>query len=409
MTDVTVLEVLLHDDPIGTLTRVSGDRTLFAFHDAFARDAGRPTLSLGFHDEHGHLITSSKPFQKKVMPFFANLLPEGHMRTYLAERAGVNPERDFFLLGQLGADLPGAITVRPADGGAWPLGTPDGDPDGSSGDTQGTSRALRFSLAGVQLKFSAINDASGGLTIPAHGMGGSWIVKLPSSRFEGVPENEYSMMKLAGLIGIDVPETSLIPTDEIENLPEEMASAGQLAFVVERFDRPQAGGKIHVEDFAQIFRLFPAQKYDRASYVNIARVIAAECGDLDIAQLVRRLTFNVLIGNADMHVKNWSVMYPDRRNAALAPAYDLVSTISYIRDRGTALKMSRSKLFAEFSEDELSHFAARALLPKKLVLDTARETVLRFHEHWSAEKSQLPLRAEVVKAIDANLKLVPIA
>src|SRR5438105_10451692 len=51
--------------------------------------------------------------------------------------------------------------------------------------------ALRFSLAGVQLKFSAVMEASGGLTIPAGGMGGSWVVKLPAGRFASVPENEY--------------------------------------------------------------------------------------------------------------------------------------------------------------------------------------------------------------------------
>jgi serine/threonine-protein kinase HipA len=63
--------------------------------------------------------------------------------------------------------------------------------------------ALRFSLAGVQLKFSAVMEASGGLTIPAGGMGGSWIVKLPSNRFASVPENEYTMLALARAVGRD--------------------------------------------------------------------------------------------------------------------------------------------------------------------------------------------------------------
>ena len=91
------------------------------------------------------------------------------MRNYQAERAGVNPEREFYLLWALGNDLPGAITITPADGEMWPIEIDDGE--------QPHENALRFSLAGVQLKFSAVSDAAGGLTIPASGAGGSWIVK----------------------------------------------------------------------------------------------------------------------------------------------------------------------------------------------------------------------------------------
>jgi hypothetical protein len=64
---------------------------------------------------------------------------------------------------------------------------------------------LRFSLAGVQLKFSAVMEASGGLTIPAHGVGGSWIVKMPSTQFATVPEVEFVMLELARAAGLDVP------------------------------------------------------------------------------------------------------------------------------------------------------------------------------------------------------------
>jgi len=52
-------------------------------------------------------------------------------------------------------------------------------------------------------------EASGGLTIPAGGMGGSWIVKLPSTRFAAVPENEYAMLALARAVGIEVPANVL--------------------------------------------------------------------------------------------------------------------------------------------------------------------------------------------------------
>ncbi|MBT6262468.1 MAG: type II toxin-antitoxin system HipA family toxin, partial [Rhodospirillaceae bacterium] len=90
MADVSVLDVLLYGEPIGTLTRVGGDRTLFAFNVAYIEDGNRPVLGLGFKDTFGELITDFKPTQTRVMPFFSNLLPEGHLRTYLAERAGIN-------------------------------------------------------------------------------------------------------------------------------------------------------------------------------------------------------------------------------------------------------------------------------------------------------------------------------
>ena len=86
-------------------------------------------------------------------------------------------------------------------------------------ETEVRRNALRFSLAGVQLKFSAIKSAAGGLTIPAEGVGGSWIVKLPSMTHDGVPENEYSMMSLAAQIGMDVPELQLVEPAPSKSCP----------------------------------------------------------------------------------------------------------------------------------------------------------------------------------------------
>jgi serine/threonine-protein kinase HipA len=403
--NVSVLNVLLYGEPIGTLTRVAGDRTLFAFDEDYIDNPDRPTLSLGFKDTLGHLITTFKPVQTRVMPFFSNLLPEGHMRTYLAGRAGVNPDREFFLLWVLGKDLPGAITVEPADGEAWP---PDVKDHVEADDENPQENALRFSLAGVQLKFSAVNETRGGLTIPARGIGGSWIVKLPSREFAGVPENEYSIMTLARLVGIDVPPIKLTAVDAIQNLPKGIENLKGQALAIERFDRLHDGTKVHIEDFAQIFGVYPRDKYKKASYMNIASVIGTESSNADIAEFVRRLTFNSLIGNADMHMKNWSVSYPDRRNAVLSPAYDFVATIAYLKDDNAALTFSRTKRFDGYTEDELRHLAARAKLPENLVLETARQTVALFHEHWHAEKKNLPLSKPVIDAVEAHVKKIPI-
>ncbi|WP_191601849.1 type II toxin-antitoxin system HipA family toxin [Marinomonas algicola] len=404
---VSTLNVLLYGEPIATITNVGNDRTLFAFMDSYINDESRPVLGLGFKDALGGLLTSFKPTQTKLTPFFSNLLPEETMRHYLAERAGVNPAREFFLLWVLGQDLAGAITVVPVDGEALPPNVHQ-DID----DETKTDGPMRFSLAGVQLKFSAVQQANGGLTIPVTGQGGSWIVKLPSSRFDAVPENEYSMMELARMLGMDVPETQLLPINQIANIPDGIGKFGRSfknaqAFVIKRFDR--AGDQaVHIEDFAQVFGVYPQDKYKKASMRNIAQVIGIEGQDKDIAEFTRRLVFNTLIGNADMHLKNWSVIYKDKRTASIAPAYDFVSTIPYIPDDSASLKVSRSKKFSDFTLDELSHLAAKAMLPEKLVLDTAKQTVAGFHEIWAKEKAHLPLAKSMIEAIDTHLRNIPL-
>lgn len=407
MASVSVLEVLLYGEPVGALTRVEGDRSLFAFNEKYIADENRPVLGLGFKDKFGELLTEFRPYQTQVMPFFSNLLPEERLREYLAERAAVNPEREFFLLWALGKDLPGAVTVQPADGEQWPPET--GEPLGEGALREREEKALRFSLAGVQLKFSAVASATDGLTIPAKGVGGSWIVKLPSDKYDGVPENEFSMMTLARKIGMNVPALELVDIADVGGLPKGVAAMKGQALAIERFDRLSDGSSVHMEDFAQIFGIYPKDKYKKASMFNIASVIAAESDDADIREFVKRLVFNTLIGNADMHIKNWSVYYPDRRIARLAPGYDFVSTIAYLPDTEAALTVGRSRRFDRFDEDELVYLADRVGLAKAFVLDIARETVELFHQHWAAEKNNLPLYSDVAATIDSHLRTVPVA
>ena len=403
MPEVSVLDVRLHGNPIATLTLVQGDRTLFAFNQSYVEDPQRHTLSLSFKDQFGGLMTGFRSVQRVLPTFFSNLLPEGPLRKYLAQRAGVHSEREFFLLWMLGRDLPGAITVHPADGEALPPGIDE------KLDENKRRNALRFSLAGVQLKFSALQNANkaGGLTIPADGVGGSWILKLPSQRFAGVPENEFSMMTIARMMGMDVPELRLLDLAAIDGLPEGIGELKGQALAIKRFDR-SAEGPVHVEDFAQVFRVFPDDKYSGASYRTIGTVLGIEAGHTGVAEYIRRLVFSTLIGNADMHLKNWSLIYPDKRTPALSPAYDLLSTIPYLVDETAALKYSRTKKMTEFSKDELAHLAAKAKLPEKLVVDTAAEIVTRFRDIWAAEKSNLPLAKKVIDVVEAHVIKVPI-
>ena len=407
MPEVSVLYVKLYGEPIGTLTHLGGDRSVFTFTDAYIDNPDRPTLGLQFRDQYGDLISDFRPIKLRLMPFFSNLLPEGRLRRYLAERAGVHDRREFFLIRALGRDLPGAVTVEPADDeGRPPAGNLD-HPGGDDGDKP-HEHALRFSLAGLQLKFSAVTDATGGLTIPASGVGGRWIVKLPSQEYRGVPENEFSMMSLARMVGINVPAVDLVDVGSIGNLPAGIDRLGDQALKIERFDRREDGSTVHIEDFAQVYGVYPEDKYKKASCRNVAAVIATESDHSDVAEFIRRLTFNTLIGNGDMHLKNWSLAYPDQRRARLSPAYDFVSTIPYIPDDQSALNFSRTRRFNEFTEDELAHLAAKAALPRKLVLDTARETVSLFMERWAGEKAHLPMGPDVVESVDKHLESLPI-
>jgi serine/threonine-protein kinase HipA len=405
MPEVTVLNVLLYGRAVGALTLLPGERILFAFSQDYIDDPNRPTLSLSFKDQMGELITDIRPTRTRVPTFFSNLLPEGSMRDYLAERAGVNAKREFFLLWVLGRDLPGGISIEPADGGAWPPGDHEDGGDHGQGHG-GPETALRFSLAGVQLKFSAVMEARGGLTIPADGVGGSWIVKLPSMKFEGVPENEFAMLALARMIGTDVPDVELVDLGAVSGLPEGIGRLKGSALAVKRFDRTAEGGMIHMEDFAQVFGVYPERKYERASYRNIAEVIWAEIGEEGIAEFIRRLVFNVLIGNADMHLKNWSLIYPDQRHAALSPGYDFVSTIAYIDDEKMSLSLLKSKSMLDLSIDTLTRFAAKARLPEKLVLSTGTKTVQRFMDAWLQEREHLPLSAHTIETIEHHLRKV---
>lgn len=411
MVDIAVLDIRLHGRSIGTLTRLRRDRIVFGFDPHYADDPERATLSLSFRDPFGGLVTDFAPTTTWVHPFFSNLLPEGSLREYLARAAGIDPRAEFELLKALGEDLPGAVTTIPIDMG-WVVRqrtTAGSTPDSFVGPRLRPPAPLRFSVPGVQPKLSAAM-AAGKLTIPVHGVGGSWIVKLPSAAFPGLPEQEHAMMRLAGLAGIEVPETRLVPVDEIEGLPRGLLSGAGQALAVRRFDRQDDGTRVHIEDFAQILGAHPEQKYLRAGYREIAEVLGREIGDDAVTEFVRRLVFCAMIGNGDAHLKNWSVIYPDRRNPQLAPAYDLVSTVAYVDDDRMALEwFSGKRRFTDLSDDLLARLASGARLAQRPVVRAGREAAERFRAAWAAAKRDLGVSDAVVAGIERNVNRVPLA
>ncbi len=394
MTDL--LEVQLGQINIGRLVLTTGDRAFFAFEEDYLNNKNRPVLSQSFFTQAGDLISETRTTQTRLPPFFSNLLPEGHLRTYLAERGGIKPEREFRLIELLGEDLPGAVMVRPLEGLAG-LREPEAEKDA-------TQTPYRFSLAGIQLKFSALAETSGGLSIPTNGVGGDWIVKLPAQNFAQVPENEWAMLHLAAEIGIPVPETRLIALKEVAGLPDLGALSGDTALAVKRFDRGAGGRRIHIEDFAQVYNVYPADKYGKVSYANIANMLWTLTGETGLVDFIRRLVFTILIGNGDMHLKNWSLIYPDGRTPQLAPAYDFVSTVPYIPGDKLGLSLSGTK---EMSAITLSHFEQlvnKARIPEYLVLSRVRETVETTIQAWHKHKTSYPLVNEIRDRLDRHIR-----
>lgn len=401
MTDI--LNVYLGATFVGHLTLLSGDRSFFAFDEAYLNSPDRPVLSQSFVMQSGDLLSETKTVKTKLPPFFSNLLPEGHLRTYLAARGGVKEAREFKLIELLGEDLPGAVVVNSVDGATLKL-------DIEGNDREPTKPTpYHFSLAGVQLKFSALAEKKGGLTIPTSGVGGDWILKLPAQNFANVPENEWSMMHLAGEVGIPVPEIKLVGLDDISGLPDLGILSSSTAFAVKRFDRGSNGERIHIEDFAQVYNVFPNDKYDKVSYANIANMVWTLTGENGLLDFISRLVFSLVIGNGDMHLKNWSFIYSDRRTPSLSPAYDFVSTVPYIPDDKFALSLSNTKDMSSISLAHFKKLANKAQVPEFLVLSTVKQTVEIILQAWGKNKSAYPISEEIVKRIDRHIENLKIS
>lgn len=194
----------------------------------------------------------------------------------------------------------------------------------------------RFSLAGVQMKLSVMKNTGkgGGLTLPMGDEQGQYIAKFPSTAFPGVSENEFANLALAAAIGMEVPERELVEKSEFDTL-----SDGKV-LLVKRFDRGASGERIHIEDFAQVFGVYPSRKCDGAAHHDIAAVLSAAVSSAAALEFVRRLALMAITGNGDMHVKNWSLIYRrDGDKPELAPIYDVLSTVPYLP--ADALALSR--------------------------------------------------------------------
>lgn len=174
-----------------------------------------------------------------------------------------------------------------------------------------------IAVTGVQAKLSLdiekIDSKHSRLTVV--GLWGNYILKPPTDAYEQLPENEDLTMKLASLCGIKTAEHSLIRLE-----------SGELAYLTKRFDRTKKE-KIHVEDLCQLTETLTEHKY-RSSMEKVGKTIRkfSSNAGFDIISFFELSIFCFLTGNADMHLKNFSLLHTPTGEIQFAPAYDLLST-----------------------------------------------------------------------------------
>lgn len=171
-------------------------------------------------------------------------------------------------------------------------------------------------VTGVQAKLSLTIEKTPGdpkrsrFTIA--GLWGNFILKPPTEEFPGLPQNEDVTMHLAEVFGIPAAEHSLI-----------RLQSGKLSYITKRFDRVK-GNKLPLEDMCQLTETLTIDKY-RSSMEKIGKCIAQFSTNpgFDSITFFETAVFSYITGNADMHLKNFSLLSTDT-GIALSPAYDLL-------------------------------------------------------------------------------------
>jgi len=175
-------------------------------------------------------------------------------------------------------------------------------------------RASKMSIQGIQPKLSVVLNIQDGC-FEVVDKGGRYILKPPHPIFPELPQNEDLTMRLAASIGIEVPLHGMV-----------YGKDGEFSYFIKRFDRKGQKDKIATEDFAQLAGLSRDTKYNY-TMEKLVTLIDEICTfpAIDKAQLFKRVLFNYLIGNEDMHLKNYSVIVRNGK-IQLSPAYDLLNS-----------------------------------------------------------------------------------
>jgi serine/threonine-protein kinase HipA len=340
---------------------------------------------------------------QKLHPTLSNLLPEGSLRELIAQGLKVHVDSEFQLFTCLGRDLPGALVAEPVEPEDIPANLFSAYGKAKVVKFEKAPQEQKFSLAGIQMKFS-MKEQDGRYNLSNGDILGDWIVKTPSTTHKDVPINEFTAMTLASMVGVEVPQIKLVEIDKLDNLPPINLPDEKLAFAIKRFDRNN-DQRVHMEDFAQILVKYPHEKYNSASYEQIAKILYNFSGDglEDAQQFARRLLVNILLANGDAHIKNWSLLYSDKVTPRLSPAYDIVTTSVYMeKERQYALNLGKTKEWYVVTYENFEAWAKRAGVPWRAIKPHLDDAMEKARSLWPQEIKDLPMNAEHKKKLQIH-------
>lgn len=354
-------------------------------------------------------LSLSLPIQREAFdpdqarPFFANLLPEAGVRQAIAEREKISETNDFELLKRLGGDCAGAIWLWPSPRKLPPASlSPTTEKELAarvsrrSGEPlllTDTDTGVRMSLAGAHEKVPLVVDGED-LFFPKGSASSSHILKAPDPRWHNLVENEALCMRLAAAADLRVAPVRILP-----RIP---------ALLIERYDRiPTANNKkirrLHQEDLCQALGVMPEGKYETEGGPGFVECFAIFGGvgaepAVDRKRILEWAIFNVLIGNADAHGKNLSILYADD-GIALAPLYDLICTRMYraTNDR-VAMRYGGHDRF-DVGATHWRAFAKDAGLTVRLVSDVLRSLAEALPELLGEARASLELSRRATEAL----------
>ncbi len=214
-------------------------------------------------------------------------------------------------------------------------------------------------VTGVQPKLS-IDIARGHAGEPQRftivGLWGRFILKPQTELYPNLPENEDLTMHLAEAAGIKTVPHALIRFAD-----------GELCYITRRVDRTKKGGKIAMEDMCQLSERLTEDKY-KGSYERISRIIKQYSAAplLDVVNFWEVVLFSWLTGNADMHLKNFSLFCP-ADNYILTPAYDLLSTSIVLSDDNEELALTLNGKKRKIEREDFEQAMYESGVDKKVI------------------------------------------
>lgn len=234
-------------------------------------------------------------------------------------------------------------------------------------------RATKMSIQGVQPKLGAtLNIKEGRFDLVDKN--GKFILKPQHPVFPELPQNEDITMRLAETIGIDTPLHGLVYLKD-----------NSFTYFIKRFDRKGQKSKIPVEDFAQLAGMRRDTKY-RYSMEKLVKLIDDYCTfpAIEKAKLFKLVLFNFLVGNEDMHLKNYSVIVHNGK-VQLSPAYDLLNSTIVLKGDAEEIALSLKGKKKHLNADILIEYFGRercGLTDK--ILENTLTTIKAALDSWFA-------------------------